>query len=102
MSEAKTERFPRSPSERYEVVESIGKGGMANVFAAKDVSLSRTVALKCMKEDLAAEADLRERFFNEAEILAALHHPGVVPVHDIGELNKNEFFYAMERCGGRH
>jgi serine/threonine protein kinase len=69
----------------FEVRERIGRGGYADVFCAFDPRLKRTVAIKALRRDLTATAELRERFRREAESIAALRHPNLLPIHDIGE-----------------
>jgi len=91
----------RQRSTRYEILETLGEGGMAVVYTATDTDLKRTVAVKCLKDDLAGRSDLRERFFDEAEIMADLDHPGTIPVFDAGKLPDGKCFYSMKRVQGR-
>lgn len=70
---------------RYRLERSVGKGGMAEVYAARDATLGRTVAVKVVLAALAAEPELRERFLREARLVAALEHPGILRVYDFGE-----------------
>ena len=88
-------------SARYTIERRLGEGGMAQVYAAKDDALHRTVALKCLRPELAKLGDFRERFFDEAQIMATLEHPGAVPVYDIGTLDSGEQFYAMKKVRGK-
>lgn len=69
--------------DRYELVESIGSGGMAEVFRAQDRVLDRAVAIKVLRE-CAPEAEARDRFTTEARTLASLNHPGLVTLLDAG------------------
>ncbi|MFJ8011823.1 protein kinase [Streptomyces sp. NPDC096339] len=70
---------------RYRIDGSLGRGGMAQVYKAYDLSLARPVAIKTMLPGLAVEPGLPERFRREAQAMAALAHPNVVTVHDTGE-----------------
>lgn len=84
---------------RYEILDKIGQGGMGTVFRAHDRVLDRTVAVKVLHPVLAADA--RARMLREARIIARLEHPGIVPVHDAGELPDGRFYYAMKLVRGR-
>src|SRR3954453_12761372 len=77
---------------RYELVSILGRGGMGVVYLARDTVLDREVALKIV-EPPSHDA-------NEARILARLEHPGIVPVHDFGDLPDGRVFYAMKRVRG--
>jgi serine/threonine protein kinase len=77
---------------RYELVSVLGRGGMGVVYLARDTVLDREVALKIV--------DRPHGEINEARILARLEHPGIVPVHDYGELPDGRLFYAMKRVRG--
>ncbi|MEJ5914591.1 protein kinase domain-containing protein [Pseudokineococcus sp. 1T1Z-3] len=81
---------PEAPPERvladrYVLGEELGRGGMAVVLAAQDQVLGRQVAVKLLRADLARDATFQERFRREARSAAALNHPAVVGVHDVGE-----------------
>ena len=80
---------------RYELIAVLGRGGMGDVYLARDTVLDREVALKIVDHpsDEAHDAD-------EARILARLEHPGIVPVHDFGQLPDGRLFYAMKRVRG--
>ena len=78
-------------SDRYELLEEIGRGGLGVVFAANDTLLGRRVALKVLN---APEAE------SESRILARLEHPGIVPVYDAGVLPDGRTFYAMKLIEG--
>jgi len=71
----------------YEIVAPIGAGGMGEVFRAKDTRLGRDVAIKVLPETFAKDADRLRRFEQEARAVAALNHPNILAIHDIGELN---------------
>ena len=70
---------------RYELGESIGRGGMAEVYAANDRRLERTVAVKVLLPDSAHDSSFEERFRREAKVAAALNHPAIVGIYDTGE-----------------
>ncbi len=71
--------------ERYEIVGEIGRGGMAEVVEAQDLRLSRRVAIKLLRPDLARDPAFITRFRREAQAAAALNHPNIVAVYDTGE-----------------
>ncbi len=68
----------------YEIVSSIGAGGMGEVFRARDTRLNRDVAVKMLPRDFGADADRLRRFEQEAKTLAALNHPNILTIHDAG------------------
>ncbi|MDQ3579119.1 MAG: Stk1 family PASTA domain-containing Ser/Thr kinase [Actinomycetota bacterium] len=76
---------PRLLSNRYEIGETIGYGGMSEVHLGRDVRLSREVAVKVLRHDLARDPQFQERFRREAQNAAALNHPAIVAVYDTGE-----------------
>lgn len=84
---------------RYEIVETIGEGGMSTVYLAHDRELERDVAIKVPRAAAPSSGE-RERIQREARILASLEHPGIVPVHDVGVLPDGSFFYVMKRVKG--
>lgn len=84
---------------RYAIGELIGEGGMGSVYLAHDRELGREVALKVLRATTPT-ADERERIVREAQILASLEHPGIVPVHDVGVLPDGRLFYVMKRVRG--
>ena len=69
----------------YEIVSSLGAGGMGEVYKATDIRLNRVVAVKVLPEAQAADPDRRERFEREARAVAALNHPHICQLHDVGE-----------------
>jgi eukaryotic-like serine/threonine-protein kinase len=85
---------------RYRLLERIARGGMGVVYAAEDENLQRRVALKVL--DVAgSDGDLANRLIREARVLAALEHPGIVPVHDVGTLADGRVFYTMKFVEGQ-
>ena len=75
----------------YRIEERLGAGGMGEVYRARDTRLSRDVALKVLRPDVAADAERRDRFLREARLLAALDHPGIVTVHSVEEAHGVRF-----------
>jgi serine/threonine protein kinase len=84
---------------RYECVAELGRGGMGTVYLAEDRELDRLVAVKVLNTPDVTD-DLRQRMIREAQILARLEHPGIVPVHDAGTLPDGRIFYAMKYVRG--
>jgi hypothetical protein len=84
---------------RYEVVGRLGSGGFATVYRARDPLLGREVAVKALSLDLADDGHGRERFLGEARTLAALHHPGIVAVLDVG-VEAQQPYFVMELLDG--
>jgi len=83
---------------RYQVIRQLGQGAMGRVFLAYDPTLDRSVALKVLHED-ASQHDARSRFHHEAKTLAALSHPGIVMIFEIGEHDGQDYI-AMEYLPG--
>jgi serine/threonine protein kinase len=91
--------WPEFSSDRYEVTEEIGRGGMGTVYAALDHALGREVAIKI--GNALPSTELQARLTREARVIARLEHPGIVPVHDVGMLADGRPFYVMKRVHGR-
>ncbi|MFE6609863.1 Stk1 family PASTA domain-containing Ser/Thr kinase [Amycolatopsis sp. NPDC057786] len=95
---------PRLLSNRYELGDTLGYGGMSEVHHGHDVRLGREVAIKILRADLARDPQFQERFRREAQNAAALNHPAIVAVYDTGETN-TEFgplpYIVMEYVEGR-
>ena len=83
----------------YEILEPLGAGGMGEVYRARDGRLGRIVAIKVLRQDLAADADRVERFEREARSASALNHPNIVTIHDVG-LQGATSYIAMEWVDG--
>src|SRR5687768_12392609 len=80
-------------ADRYEVVAEIGRGGMGVVYRARDPRLNRDVAVKLVASS-ELSADTQERFQREAQIVAQMDHPGIVPIHDVGR-HEGSYFFVM-------
>ncbi len=78
----------------YEIVSFIGAGGMGEVYKARDLRLQRDVALKLLPHSFAADVDRLNRFEQEARAVAALSHPNILAVHDIGQYDGSPFFVS--------
>ncbi|MHB1912581.1 MAG: protein kinase domain-containing protein, partial [Acidimicrobiales bacterium] len=85
---------------RYRLGPSLGWGGMAEVFRAEDTRLSRVVALKVLRPALSADVTFRSRFEAEARLAAALAHPNVVSIFDVGEGEDGHPYIVMELVEG--
>ena len=85
---------------RYQVLEPVGGGGMGVVYRALDARLGRTVALKFLQPRLGADDSAAERFRLEARTVAALEHPNICTVHEIGETDDGQLFLAMPLYDG--
>lgn len=85
---------------QYEILELIGKGGMATVYRAHQPSMDRDVAIKIINAELAAEPEFAERFEREARIIARLQHPHILPVFDFGREGDVTFLVMRLMEGG--
>ncbi|HEX7155064.1 MAG TPA: serine/threonine-protein kinase [Thermoanaerobaculia bacterium] len=89
---------------RYRVIGELARGGMGVVYEAEDTALGRHVALKVLASELTGGserlADHGDRMRREAQIVARLEHPGIVPVHDVGVLPDGRLYYAMKLVRG--
>src|SRR5205809_1940676 len=88
-----------NPLSHYRIVSKIGAGGMGEVYLAQDTKLDRKIALKILPADLAANQDRMRRFTQEAKSAAALNHPNIATIHEIGESDGVNFI-AMEFIDG--
>jgi len=87
-------------NDRYEIGKRIGRGGMAEIFQARDILLDRPVAIKVLFPEFATDPAFVERFRREAQAAANLNHPNIVGVYDWGKVN-NTYYIAMEYVNGR-
>ena len=85
---------------RYEIIKSIGEGGMANVYLAYDTILDRNVAIKVLRGDLANDEKFVRRFQREALSASSLSHPNIVAMYDVGEDN-GLYYIVMEYVEGK-
>src|SRR5205809_6329541 len=92
--------MPDLAGTRYRLLERIARGGMGVVYAAEDENLQTRMALKGL-DIPTTDGDLPSRLVREARVLAALEHPGIVPVHDVGTLGDGRVFYTMKFVEGR-
>jgi len=90
---------PDFSSTKYTFIKELGRGGMGAVYLAEDCELNRLVAIKVLNTPEISE-DMRNRMVREAQIIAGLEHPGIVPVHDVGTLPDGRVFYAMKFVRG--
>lgn len=84
---------------RYELLELIGVGGMADIYKAKDITEDRIVAVKILKNEFAGSEDFLRRFRNESKAIALLSHPNIVKIYDVGFTDKIQFI-VMEYIDG--
>src|SRR5258707_11419589 len=84
---------------RYEIRSKIGEGGMGEVYLALDTKLDRKVALKILPAEVASHQDRMRRFVQEAKAAAALNHPHIAHIYEIGESDGTDFI-AMEIVDG--
>lgn len=84
---------------RYELLELIGTGGMADIYKAKDITEDRIVAVKILKNEFAGSEDFLRRFRNESKAIALLSHPNIVKIYDVG-FNEQIQFIVMEYIDG--
>lgn len=85
---------------QYEIIAPLGSGGMGEVYRARDQRLARDVAIKVMASHLAADPTMRQRFETEARAVAALSHPGILSIHELGIVDGRPFA-VMELLEGQ-
>jgi serine/threonine protein kinase/tetratricopeptide (TPR) repeat protein len=85
---------------KYTILAELGKGGMGEVYLAEDASLDRKVAIKLLPEEMYQDPTARSRFIREAKAAAALDHPYICSIHEVGE-TENRLFFAMEYVPGK-
>ena len=84
---------------RYEIRSQLGAGGMGEVYLAQDAQLDRSIALKVLPADVAANGERMRRFIQEAKAAAALNHPNIAHIYEVGE-SEGTHFIAMEHVEG--
>ena len=84
----------------YRILQKVGAGGMGEIYLAEDSKLERRVALKFLPKHLTVDKEARARFEREAKTAAALNHPNIVTVYEIGE-HEGQVFIAMEYVEGQ-
>lgn len=94
-----TSMQPKILSQRYELEEKIGDGGMAAVYRGRDLRLNRVVAIKILHQHHAADLNFRKRFIHEAQSAANLRHPSIVDIYDEGE-EERQHYIVMEFVDG--
>jgi serine/threonine protein kinase len=87
-------------SNRIEIGELLGSGGMGNVYAARDRLKEEDVAIKVLRPDLTFSSAAKERFLAEAKMSCSLSHPNIVRVHDVG-VSDDHYYFSMERLRGQ-
>jgi len=90
---------PVTLNNRYQIIEPLGTGGMAQVYRARDLMLERFVAIKVLRADYSSDPDFQIRFRQEAKAAANLSHPNIVTVHDFG-FDQGQLFIVMEHVPG--
>src|SRR6476659_2857839 len=75
----------------YQITSLIGKGGMGEVYRARDLKLKRDVAIKILPDEFSRDPDRVSRFQREAEVLASLNHPNIAAIYDLQEANGSRF-----------
>lgn len=91
---------PDFSATRYKLVKELASGGMGTVYVAEDPELTRLVAIKVLNVSEVND-DTRRRMLREAQIIARLEHPGIVPVHDVGTLPDGRIYYSMKLVRGK-
>src|SRR5438128_9840235 len=84
----------------HEITALLGKGGMGEVYRARDMKLKREVAIKILPEEFSRDSDRVSRFQREAEVLASLNHPNIAAIYDLEEAN-NTRFLVLELVEGQ-
>ena len=87
-------------SDRYQIIKTLGEGGMANVYLAHDIILDRNVAVKVLRGDLATDEKFVRRFQREALSASSLSHPNIVEMYDVGE-DDGQYYIVMEYVDGK-
>jgi len=90
----------RASDADYQLLEIIGEGGIGMVYAARQASIDRTVAVKMLKSEKVDDRHQRAKFLSEAVITGELDHPNIVPIYDLGANQQGSYFYSMKRVVG--
>jgi serine/threonine protein kinase/cytochrome c-type biogenesis protein CcmH/NrfG len=93
--------IPEALSDKYQIIGTIGKGGMGNVYEALDKRLKRTVALKFLSPALNGDPNARKQFIREARAASALDHPNICTIYEIDETENNQIFISMAYYQGQ-
>lgn len=91
----------RPPFRRYHDLSSIARGGCGEVRRMVDRTLNRVVAVKILREDLARDPGMVRRFMHEAQVIAQLDHPAIVPVHELGQFADDRWYLTMKEIEGK-
>lgn len=97
--ETKTPGYTASNAD-YDLIKTLGQGGMGVVYWARQASIDRNVAVKMLKPDMARDDNQRNKFLAEAVITGDLDHPNIVPIYDLGKNPEGALFYAMKKVQG--
>jgi serine/threonine-protein kinase len=100
MAKSGKDAFLGSQIREYQILESIGRGGMGAVYRARHIYLDKERAIKVVHRSLTESQDFVQRFIREAKVLSQLNHPNVVQLYDFGMLDENTFFMVMELIKG--
>lgn len=92
--------LPSTLDADYDLIKMLGQGGMGVVYAARQASIDRTVAIKMLKPNMTGDAVQRNKFLAEAVITGDLDHPNIVPIYDLGKNDEGALFYAMKCVKG--
>ncbi len=87
-------------STRYRIDGEIARGGMGTILKGRDPDLGRDVAIKVLRDDLRDDADMVRRFLEEAQIGGQLHHPGILPIYELGSFADHRPFFSMKLVKG--
>ncbi|HTU92766.1 MAG TPA: protein kinase, partial [Gemmataceae bacterium] len=85
----------------YELIDELGKGGMGAVYRCCDPALGRDLAIKVMRAEFQNYSEVERRFVREARVTGSLQHPGIVPIHNLGQLPDGRLHYTMRLVRGR-
>lgn len=99
MSQAQDDLIGKSLGQ-FEIIEEIGRGGMATVYRARQTSIKRTVAIKVLPRTLLHDPSFYERFTREVDLVAHLEHPHILPIYDYGEVDGTPYIAMRYLAGG--